>query len=51
MSRKELLRVGEGPFNQTGDYWDRAVLFLAPFQEKLCEFNCNIRAPPKQMVW
>ncbi|XP_039080180.1 vacuolar protein sorting-associated protein 16 homolog isoform X2 [Hyaena hyaena] len=19
--------------------------------EKLCEFNCNIRAPPKQMVW
>lgn len=20
-------------------------------QEKFCEFNCSIRAPPKQMVW
>lgn len=51
MSRKDVWGKGEGLFSQTGDGWDRAMTFPALFQEKLCEFNCNIRAPPKQMVW
>uniref|UniRef100_A0A8D1ZW60 Vacuolar protein sorting-associated protein 16 homolog n=1 Tax=Sus scrofa TaxID=9823 RepID=A0A8D1ZW60_PIG len=34
-------------FTDTGYIW----MGTASFKEKLCEFNCNIRAPPKQMVW
>lgn len=34
-------------FTDTGYIW----MGTASLKEKLCEFNCNIRAPPKQMVW
>ncbi|XP_076968454.1 vacuolar protein sorting-associated protein 16 homolog isoform X3 [Tamandua tetradactyla] len=34
-------------FTDTGHIW----MGTASLKEKLCEFNCNIRAPPKQMVW
>ncbi|KAF6089760.1 VPS16 core subunit of CORVET and HOPS complexes [Phyllostomus discolor] len=34
-------------FTDTGCIW----MGTASLKEKLCEFNCNIRAPPKQMVW
>ncbi|XP_021110634.1 vacuolar protein sorting-associated protein 16 homolog isoform X2 [Heterocephalus glaber] len=34
-------------FTDTGYIW----MGTASFTDKLCEFNCNIRAPPKQMVW
>ncbi|XP_011907674.1 PREDICTED: vacuolar protein sorting-associated protein 16 homolog isoform X2 [Cercocebus atys] len=33
-------------FTDTGYIW----MGTASLKEKLCEFNCNIRAPPKQMV-
>nr|XP_054322608.1 vacuolar protein sorting-associated protein 16 homolog isoform X3 [Pongo pygmaeus] len=34
-------------FTDTGYIW----MGTASLKEKLCEFTCNIRAPPKQMVW
>ncbi|KAL0595335.1 Vacuolar protein sorting-associated protein 16-like protein [Plecturocebus cupreus] len=34
-------------FTDTGYIW----MGTASLKEKLCEFNCNIRAVPKQMVW
>ncbi|XP_078227342.1 vacuolar protein sorting-associated protein 16 homolog isoform X5 [Callithrix jacchus] len=34
-------------FTDTGYIW----MGTASLKEKLCEFNCNIRAAPKQMVW
>uniref|UniRef100_A0A8C3BTT5 Vacuolar protein sorting-associated protein 16 homolog n=1 Tax=Cairina moschata TaxID=8855 RepID=A0A8C3BTT5_CAIMO len=34
-------------FTDTGYIW----MGLATLKEKLCEFNCSLRAPPKQMVW
>ncbi|XP_040837666.1 vacuolar protein sorting-associated protein 16 homolog isoform X2 [Ochotona curzoniae] len=34
-------------FTDTGYIW----MGTTSLKEKLCEFNCNIRAPPKQMVW
>uniref|UniRef100_A0A8B9TFR8 Vacuolar protein sorting-associated protein 16 homolog n=1 Tax=Anas platyrhynchos TaxID=8839 RepID=A0A8B9TFR8_ANAPL len=34
-------------FTDTGYIW----MGLATLKEKFCEFNCSIRAPPKQMVW
>uniref|UniRef100_A0A4X2LWX5 Vacuolar protein sorting-associated protein 16 homolog n=1 Tax=Vombatus ursinus TaxID=29139 RepID=A0A4X2LWX5_VOMUR len=34
-------------FTDTGHIW----MGLASLKEKLYEFNCNIRAPPKQMAW
>uniref|UniRef100_A0A8P0NXL1 Vacuolar protein sorting-associated protein 16 homolog n=1 Tax=Canis lupus familiaris TaxID=9615 RepID=A0A8P0NXL1_CANLF len=34
-------------FTDTGYIW----MGTSSLKEKLCEFNCNIRAPPKQMVW
>nr|XP_036873224.1 vacuolar protein sorting-associated protein 16 homolog [Manis javanica] len=34
-------------FTDTGYIW----MGTASLKEKLCEFNCSIRTPPKQMVW
>lgn len=34
-------------FTDTGHIW----MGLASLKEKLYEFSCNIRAPPKQMAW
>ncbi|KAM4672697.1 vacuolar protein sorting-associated protein 16 homolog isoform 5-T5 [Amazona ochrocephala] len=34
-------------FTDTGYIW----MGLASLKEKLCEFHCSIRSPPKQMVW
>ncbi|PKK17528.1 hypothetical protein A306_00014557, partial [Columba livia] len=34
-------------FTDTGYLW----MGLATLKEKICEFNCSIRSPPRQMVW
>uniref|UniRef100_A0A8D0HLN3 Vacuolar protein sorting-associated protein 16 homolog n=1 Tax=Sphenodon punctatus TaxID=8508 RepID=A0A8D0HLN3_SPHPU len=34
-------------FTDTGYIW----MGMSSLKEKLCEFNCDFRAPPKQMAW